>query len=180
MKIRNWERWLGHSSRDGDKITTIVYHSTAGAGAISSIKYLLKKLLNRNPDDDASYHFLIERDGSIIKTVPIERKAWHAGKSLGPEGPNVNTYSIGIAFANKNDGYEPITRAQIMAALQLTDALVVAYPTIRHLTTHFGISHPRKSDPRLFKLEDFWMQLPSRARLKTFYKPGAPKYTTHP
>lgn len=177
MKIKIWERWLGYSSREGRKITTIVFHATAGAGAVSSIKYLLKKLLNRNPDDDASYHFLIERDGSIIKTVPELKKAWHAGKSFGPEGPNVNLYSIGIAFANKNDGAEPITQEQLDAAVELVDALCTAYPTIVWLTTHFGVSWPRKTDPKLFSLFKLWQRLPSRVRLKLFYKEGSPDYT---
>ena len=121
----------------------------------------------------ASYHYIIERDGEVTKCVPTGRKAWHAGKSVGPEGSDVNRYSIGIAFANLNDGNEVITAKQWDAARQLCIRLKEAYP-IEWITTHYGISYPRKTDPRGFNLELFAKGL---AKVKTWYKPGVPNVT---
>lgn len=121
----------------------IVLHSTDGASAGSSISWLRKIGL--------SYHFVIERDGTITKCVPVSRVAFHAGKSLGPDGPNVNEYSIGIAFANFESKNEPITTRQIEAMYSLVAELKSAMPSLEYITTHRAISPGRKTDPRMLK-----------------------------
>jgi N-acetylmuramoyl-L-alanine amidase len=162
------KNWLKSSARPrGVRVNTIVLHATAGKSAASSIRYM------RLPEVAASYHYIIERDGEVTKCVPVERKAWHAGKSVGPEGSDVNRYSIGIAFANLNDGNEVITAKQWDAARSLCIRLKEAYP-IEWVVTHYGISYPRKTDPRGFNLELFAKGL---AKVKTWYKPGSPNVT---
>lgn len=142
------------SSERKKPITTIVLHSTAGKSATSSIAWM------RVPGVMASYHYIIERNGTIYKCVPTGRKAWHAGKSIGPGGKDVNQYSIGISFANRNDGIEEITTAQLKAATSLVDALKTAYPTIEWITTHRLVSWGRKTDPREFDFLSFSKGLP--------------------
>ena len=140
------KKWLPHRSRKA-KITTFVLHSTAGGSAVGSISWLKKIGL--------SYHYIIERDGSVHKLVPAGSVAFHAGKSVGPNGANVNNYSIGIAFANLNDGEEKVTPAQIASAKKLIRDLVAVYPSARWITTHRLISWRRKTDPRNFDFESF-------------------------
>jgi len=146
MILKNLTAWLASRSRK-QPCTTVVYHATAGgslSGALSTLK--LKGF---------SYHVLIDKDGTVWKAVPYTRVAYHAGKSVGPEGPNVNDYSVGICFVNRNDGKDPITAAQLKAAREYTLELMKAIPSIKWGCTHFGVSPGRKFDPRLFDLKSF-------------------------
>lgn len=163
---------LKSSSRNGRKVTTIVVHATAGGTAQSSIDHL------RKPSTQASYHYIIDRNGDRYKCVPVGKKAWHAGISVGPEGSDVNPYSIGIAFANRNNGVEQITVAQLAALRVLVDELMAAMPELKWITTHFGISFPRKTDPRLFDLRKFVSMLPGSVKPIVWFKPAAPEMTT--
>ena len=47
-----------------------------------------------------SYHYLIDRAGSIIRLVTEDRVAWHAGVSRMPTDGRewVNSFSIGVSF----------------------------------------------------------------------------------
>lgn len=123
-------------------ITTVCLHATAGsslAGALSALR-----------SRELSYHYIIPKDGKITKCVPYGREAFHAGKSSGPEGLNVNRYSIGISFVNLNDGIDPYTEAQIVACDDLIAQLKAAIPTLSYLTTHYAVSPGRKTDPKRF------------------------------
>lgn len=125
-------------------LTTIVLHSTAGStfgGALSTLR--LKGY---------SYHAIIEdqrdQDGEINKCVPDSRVAFHAGVSNGPDGPNVNDYSLGACFVNLNDGRDPVSKSQHEAMVERVVSWCTAYPSIKYLTTHYWIAPLRKSDPR--------------------------------
>ena len=151
------EKWLKHSERNA-VVTTVVLHATGGATADSSISWLknpwamVKGILTKFPD--ASYHYIIERDGTVFKCVPLSKKAWHAGISNGPDGRNVNAYSVGIAFANKNDGEDPYTFEQTLSAQVLIDQLWEQFPKLAYITTHRLITS-RKSDPKGFGFYGF-------------------------
>lgn len=123
-----------------DPISTIVLHATAGASWKSSYDWLKQIGL--------SYHYGVERDGIVYKAVPTTRVAYHAGESFGPNGSNVNNYSIGVSFANRDDGKEEITKDQYKAAAELCVELIVANPSIKYITTHAIIAPKRKVDPR--------------------------------
>jgi N-acetylmuramoyl-L-alanine amidase len=144
--VRNLTAWLASRGRK-KPVTTVVYHATAGgnlSGAVSTLKA-----------KGFSYHVLIDKDGTVWKAVPYTRVAYHAGKSDGPEGKNVNDYSVGICFVNKNDGIDPLTPAQLQAARDYTLELKAVFPSLRWGCTHFGVSWGRKVDPKLFDLRSF-------------------------
>lgn len=143
MKIVQTKGWLPTRARRRDP-STVVIHATAGGSATSSISWLQKIGL--------SYHYIIERNGTVYKCAPISRVAFHAGKSFGPEGPNVNDYSIGIALANRNDG-EPYTQAQMDALRDLLAAIKT--PGLTWITTHYLIAPGRKNDPKGFPFKEF-------------------------
>lgn len=137
-------------------ISGIIVHATEGHSASSSIEWLKKT--------GCSYHYIIERNGDIVVCVPKEKVAYHGGNSYGwieqgkgvsrrqdkssnfTAGCSVNDYTIGIAFANMDDG-EAITDAQLTALGELVDALYTKVPTIRYISTHKWVSPGRKQDP---------------------------------
>jgi N-acetyl-anhydromuramyl-L-alanine amidase AmpD len=137
--------WLASRPRKVP-ISTIVLHATDGASAGSSISWLRKIGL--------SYHYVIERDGSVTKCVPVSRVAFHAGKSFGPQGSDVNPYSIGISLANLESHREPITQKQIDALDDLVGLLCDAEPDIKWITTHYWISPGRKTDPKMLPVQN--------------------------
>jgi N-acetylmuramoyl-L-alanine amidase len=143
-------------------ITTIVLHATAGGTAQGAIATLKARGL--------SYHAIVEdgreQDGEINKCVPDGRVAYHAGKSVGPNGPNVNDYSLGASLVNLNDGKDPYSAKQVEAMLERCASWLRAYPTIKYITTHYWISPGRKSDPRNapgFDIHEFHRELVKRA-----------------
>lgn len=121
-------------------ISCIVVHATAGASAVSSIQWMR--------DKDLSYHYIIERDGTVFTCAPRTNRAFHAGLcSNAPLGGFPNSYAIGIAFANKNDGIEKITEEQEKALALLVQELKRKITTLKTITTHRAIAPKRKTDP---------------------------------
>lgn len=155
-KVVTLEKWLQHSARPNVPVTTVVLHHTGGATAQSTIDYLrpkwsakLKVWLGKS----ASYHFIVERDGTVYKCVPLAKKAWHAGSSKGPDGKDVNRYSVGIAFANRGNG-EEYPDEQIVSAGELVRSLKSQFPELAYITTHRLITK-RKVDPAYFDFISF-------------------------
>lgn len=139
MIVKPLGTWLPHRARrPGVTVDTVVLHATAGDGLSGSISWLRTIGL--------SYHYLVDRDGTIVKAVPYSFEAWHVGVSRGPQGTGVNRYSVGIALANRNDGRDPYTLAQTKAVGELVLALEGDLP-LKWLTTHYWVSPGRKTDP---------------------------------
>lgn len=143
--------WLPHGGELRDP-SLIVMHSTAGASAASTVSWIRQEARRGRK---LSYHYLIERDSSILKCVPTRNVAFHAGVSVGPGGPGCNLYSIGVAFAHLNDSREEITARQIAAAETLARDLKSAIPSLQYVCTHHGIAPDRKTDPRGFEVQEF-------------------------
>lgn len=163
MQIVTIDPWLKHNSRPtGTRISTIVLHHTAGASAESTIQY------QRSPLVRSSYHYIIERDGTIYKCVPVSERAWHAGISKGPEGSDVNNYSIGISLANRGNG-EAYPFEQVLACQELIDELWSKIPSLRFITTHRLIAPGRKIDPKAFAFHNF---AKTRTRLQPWRNPN--------
>lgn len=79
----------------GKKPKIVVIHFTAGGSARSSADWF------RNPQNrNSSAHVVIERDGTIIQCVSLEKVAWHAGRSSWHGLIGLNQHSIGIELAN--------------------------------------------------------------------------------
>lgn len=146
-----------HSGDARTATTLCVWHSTAGASAESSISWM-----NRPGGAAVSYHFLIERDGTVVAHAPLGRVAYHAGRSAWPvpesgvpAGSSVNGRSIGIAFANRNmpavdRAFERVTEAQVAAAVALAAKLAKNYPRLADIRAHVrhrDVAPGRKTDP---------------------------------
>jgi len=84
--------------------------------------------------DDIGYHYLIDRDGTVVEGRPLEKAGAHT------KGKNAN--SIGISLfgghgSNANDGfYQHFTVEQDVALRQLISSLQNQYPSITKVSGH--------------------------------------------
>jgi N-acetyl-anhydromuramyl-L-alanine amidase AmpD len=93
-----------------------------------------------------SYHVLVHRDGRSTRFVDDTRNAWHAGRSRWRDVDGVNRISLGLAFANRQDGKEALTPEQLEAGRAWVRHWLATYP-IEDVVTHAMVSPGRKSDP---------------------------------
>ena len=127
-------------------IKIIVLHYTGMQSKIVSIK----RLLNTKIKNKVSCHYLIDRNGQIIKMVDENKIAWHAGKSKWKNFNNLNNFSIGIELVNKGHylGYEKFTSIQIKNLSLLCKELKKKYKIKNsNIIGHSDISPLRKLDP---------------------------------
>jgi N-acetyl-anhydromuramyl-L-alanine amidase AmpD len=69
----------------------------------------------------------------------------------------LNRWTLNLAFANRHDGKEPLSRAQIDRAQRILDAWRSRYE-VQAVLTHAMIAPGRKSDPQRipnFHIGDF-------------------------
>ncbi len=71
----------------------IVLHYTAGTSLAGSISHLR--------DSRFSYHLLVDRDGAVTQSVPLNVGGSHAGVSNWKGLDSLNSHSIGICAANR-------------------------------------------------------------------------------
>lgn len=151
-----WHRSPHHSSRGGTPIQWIVLHADVSPAESITLDWLA------NPASKVSYHVLVHRTGEVTRVVPDERAAWACGKSWWQHVTGLNRHSLSLAFANRHDGREPITTAQLAAAVALCQAWMRRYPSIRAVLTHRAISPGRKTDPtRVPNWDAIWEQFHS-------------------
>lgn len=142
----------------GTVIDTVVLHADAsGSARGSAIWCCTPKAKNPNP---VSYHAIGERDGTLYALVASELRAWHAGHSAFAGRANVNDFSIGYCFSNRQDGKEPFTSEQLETGALVIAGWMARYPaiTLARIVTHEAVATPkgRKHDPGpLFPLEQF-------------------------
>jgi N-acetyl-anhydromuramyl-L-alanine amidase AmpD len=176
-RVVHLDNAVHHGSLREQKISLIVMHCTEGGTAKSTIDYL-----NTTTDKTASYHYIIERDGTIYRMCRTNIVAYHAGDSAWPNpvkatpanpdkpngGKSVNRESIGIAWAHQ--GKEILTDAQIESALWLCgfhmDENLIPPSCV---VGHYEISPGRKPDPLPAMDMKEW-----RALLLNYVTDGAP------
>ena len=137
---------LNHSIRNYNKrkIKFIVLHYTGMQSERASIKRLT------NEKSKVSSHYLINRNGKIIKMVDEKNIAWHAGKSKWKNFINLNNQSIGIELVNKGHqfGYEKFPKKQISKLVLLCKILIKKYKIKKaNILGHSDIAPLRKMDP---------------------------------
>lgn len=145
----------------------IIMHTTEGGSALSTIQYL-----NTTKDKDASYHYIIERNGTIYRMCDPNLVAYHAGDSAWPNpipatptnqksngGHSVNAISIGIAWANLTP--EKLTDAQMESALWLVPLFMAMHNIdAEFVRGHYEVSPGRKTDPKpAMEMDEFRDQL---------------------
>jgi len=139
---------IDHPSPNCDErlapISMVVLHYTGMPDAEGAIARL------RDPEAKVSCHYLIDEDGTILRMVPEEKRAWHAGQSYWRGIPSVNNASIGIEIVNPGHefGYRPFTQAQMDALIPLLKEIVDRYDIApSNVVGHSDVAPARKEDP---------------------------------
>lgn len=135
---------FGHAPHPAPRvIDTVVLHSSYDA--LGPDPYDLDGLLAEYRGYAVAPHYVIDRAGTIWRTVRDRDLAWHAGRSRMPDGrTGVNAFSLGIELmTTKRDS---LTAAQYVALNALLARLCRLYP-IRHVVSHALIAPGRKDDP---------------------------------
>ena len=125
-------------------VSMIVLHYTGMQDDASAIARLC------DPEAKVSCHYLVAEDGQILRMVPEERRAWHAGNSWWRGVTDVNSASIGIEIVNPGHelGYRPYPEEQIDALVPLISEIKERHGVTRgNIVGHSDIAPTRKQDP---------------------------------
>ncbi len=98
-------------------------------------------------DLKVSAHLLIDRKGDVTQFVPLNKRAWHAGKSIFCGREVCNDFSIGIELEGSDESeFETI---QYEKLVKLTQFIQKTYPNIKktNIVGHSDIAPGRKTDP---------------------------------
>lgn len=168
--VERLDNAVHHGGERGAGPSLMIWHTTRGRGtAREAIHYL-----NSTDDKKASYHYLIERDGTILRMLPPEKVAWACGDSAWPNpkvgdgteecrpngGKSVNAISLSIAWAN--DDSEKLTFEQIASGLWLAKIYIARYDIpLPLILGHREVSPGRKIDPNAigFSMADWRRQI---------------------
>jgi N-acetylmuramoyl-L-alanine amidase len=149
----------------GVEIDAVTLHADASPSAKASANWCCVPA-PKNPKP-VSYHNIIERDGTVFRLVDARQRAWHAGKSSLLGRVDVNDFSIGLCFSNRNDGKEKFTDLQYSVGAAIIAQWMSDFPkiSIERIHTHarireeWLIGHPAsadvKTDPLGFDMTRF-------------------------
>lgn len=147
-------------------ISMVVLHYTEMKPVGAAIERLT------DPEAKVSAHYLITEEGGVIRLVPEDKRAWHAGASFWRGIPDVNSASIGIELDHPGHGlgYRGFAEAQIDALIPLLARIVKHYDIPRaNVVGHSDVAPMRKVDPgELFpwdRLAEYKLCLPRPACL---------------
>jgi len=142
--ILNYSPNFNSKKRIIKKIKFIIFHYTGMKTELKAINRLT------NIKSEVSSHFLIKKNGEIIKLVPDLYIAWHAGKSSWKNYKSLNKNSIGIEITNPGHefGYKKFSKKQISSLLKLSKFLIKKYKiSLKNILGHSDIAPYRKKDP---------------------------------
>lgn len=125
-------------------ISMVVIHYTEMKPVESAIARMC------DPEAQVSAHYCITEVGEVIRLVPEDKRAWHAGASYWRGHKDVNSASIGIELDHPGHalGYREFTDAQFEALLPLLARIVKTYDIPRaNVVGHSDIAPARKIDP---------------------------------
>ncbi len=125
-------------------VSILVLHYTGMEDAASAIARL------RDPEAKVSCHYLVAEDGQVLRMVPEDKRAWHAGRSWWRGERNVNDASIGIEIVNPGHefGYRPFPEEQMEALVPLVADIVDRHGIVpANVVGHSDVAPARKQDP---------------------------------
>ncbi len=133
----------------------IVLHHSGGsyAGGVAWIK---------NPASRVSYHVLVAPDGKRTVFAVPEQRTWHAGVSSYRGKRDLNSWSIGAAFAGDTNK-APLTDAAMISMGEYLLPLLKKYGlSLNDVTDHRTVSPGRKDDLNPTELARFKAYLAKR------------------
>ena len=128
----------------GLPVDMLVLHYTGMRDAAAALERLT------DPAAAVSAHYLIDEDGTTVRLVPEERRAWHAGVASWRGVSDVNGRSVGIELVNPGHehGYRAFPKRQMTALLQLAAGILTRHPIPpRNVVGHSDVAPARKLDP---------------------------------
>ena len=136
-------------ARTGATIEGIVLHATADAGNEAGTLTWL-----RSPKSGVSCHLLVSRTGRVTRLVGDQHCAWHAGLAWWRGTSDVNSITLGIEIANRNDG-EPYTDAQYHRVATIVAHYCRQGLSLDDVVSHGAIAEERRTDPLGWKWDRF-------------------------
>jgi len=130
--------------RNLKSIKFLIFHYTGMKNEKVAIKRLTKI------QSEVSTHYLVKKNGIILRMVPDLHVAWHAGSSRWKKYKSLNKNSIGIEITNPGHqyGYAFFSKKQIKSIIELSKVLIKKYKIKKNnILGHSDISPERKKDP---------------------------------
>ena len=149
--------------RKSPAILGIVLHATQDGGNEQGALAWL-----RSPKSGVSCHLLVGRAGDVTRLVGDQHRAWHAGNAWWRGTGDVNSVTLGIEIANRNDG-EPYTDAQYERIAEIISHYCRQGLTVDDVVSHESIAEERRTDP--FGWD--WDRM--RARVQEALRPSSPE-----
>ncbi|MCX6033350.1 MAG: discoidin domain-containing protein [Chloroflexi bacterium] len=143
---------LPYFKRDVNGIKYIVIHHSTGRATLTAENITNWDVTHQDEDKpeypEASYHFVVEQSGRIVRQHSLDVLAWHAGfkgqDSPGDIGIN-NWQGVAICLiGNFMSGQAP-TDAQLRSAARLCQAIMVVLPQIQ-VIGHRELGPPRGTE----------------------------------
>lgn len=104
----------------------------------------------RDPEARVSSHYVVDEDGAVLRLVPEQRRAWHAGVSYWRGHENLNARSVGIEIVNPGHewGYREFPVLQLAAVCDLCLSILSRHPIPPcNVVAHSDVAPDRKQDP---------------------------------
>ena len=137
---------LGAEARK-EPVTFLILHHTAG-----SLPSSLDVLQGKDPKHKVGVHYVVtdEPKPRVIRMVPENLAAYHAGKSAWGKLTNLNQNSIGIEVVNYDGNVYPYSEAQAEVLFALCDEIIRRHDIKPwNVLAHSDIAVGRKVDPGL-------------------------------
>ena len=128
----------------GVPIDTLILHYTGMQSAQAAVERL------RDPAAKVSSHYVVDEDGFVLRLVPEDRRAYHAGVSYWRGHTELNGRSIGIEIVNPGHewGYRDFPVLQLAAVCDLCLAILSRHAIpARNIVAHSDVAPDRKEDP---------------------------------
>jgi hypothetical protein len=122
-------------------IRGIVLHATGDGGdEARTLQWM------RSPRSRLSCHLFVSRTGEVTRLVGDQQRAWHATHARWRGGRDVNSCTLGIEIANRNDG-EPFTDAQYMRVADIVAHYCRQGLALDDVVSHAEVAPRRCTDP---------------------------------
>lgn len=125
-------------------VRLIVLHYTGMKTADDALQRLC------DPASDVSAHYFVDESGTVMRLVPEERRAWHAGVAYWKGMRDINSASIGVEIVNPGHeyGYKAFPQKQIDAVMALAADIKTRHGlNADAVVGHSDIAPGRKIDP---------------------------------
>jgi len=122
-------------------IDTLILHYTGMQTAQAAIDRL------RDPAAHVSSHYVVDEDGSVLRLVPEQRRAYHAGVSYWRGNTELNGRSIGIEIVNPGHefGYREFPVLQLASVCDLCLEILSRHPIPpRNIVAHSDVAPDRR------------------------------------